>query len=211
MSRYKPTGWRNDSVRHSLAAKGFKTRRDAFAVSDFIKKARVEYGRPTGITETRYQARSQSIVPPKRDLSQLELTPEERKEATIRQIEFTLRPTELRAAIVGKVLTSLPPMKGEQYDDYQDRVMKEFREQGVDPSSRQVEVYVSEPLIRNGTVVRDALGKPRMQRELQMWPIDRYLRERVFPGKFGKLGDGNRRTTQPEKYYIWNGEKFEAP
>ncbi len=43
-SRYKPVGWRGDSHRHYLAAKGIKTR--YFAVQDFLKGNRPES--PTG-------------------------------------------------------------------------------------------------------------------------------------------------------------------
>jgi len=44
-SRYKPVGWRGDSQRHYLAAKGIKTKK-YFAVQDFLKGNRPES--PTG-------------------------------------------------------------------------------------------------------------------------------------------------------------------
>jgi hypothetical protein len=123
MNRYKPIGWQRESHRHSLAAKGIKTRFISYAsVSEIVESRRIRH--PTKVfSDTGIK------------ISDIPLNKQEEKEVAFEKVKesFDVR-RRRRQAIKEAIDVVRPPVDGEKYSHYLFEVKNELRIAGIDLS-----------------------------------------------------------------------------
>lgn len=159
-SRYKTQGWFNDSLRHSLAAKGVKTSYAGLLASARKRRAAIAkrtIDAPASLKRTRGGKIS--------GIGYFPLTKAEKEKVGAKKFEATFQPREERRNFIRATIREyMPPKDGMTYIQYLDNLQKYLQDSNVELDAKINDVkshmtddgYVAEK--EEGTVWGELLG-----------------------------------------------------